>query len=186
MTSLITKHVEQAMQDVWDVARGFGLDPFPTHFEIVPASMVYEFGAYGIPGRFSHWTHGKAFYHMKTMYDYGLSKIYELVINANPSQAFLLDTNDELENKMVMAHVLGHTDFFKNNLHFGDTNRQMPESVGVNAERIARYEFEHGTLAVERFLDAALSIKEHLAIRPDNMPLHKKDEDEGASPSGTP
>ena len=79
-----------------------------TGFEVVPATMVYEFGAYGIPGRFSHWTHGKAYFHMKTMYDYGLSKIYELVINANPSQAFLLDTNDHLENKMVMAHVLGH------------------------------------------------------------------------------
>ena len=38
-----------------------GLDPFPTHFEVVPATMMYEFGAYGIPGRFSHWTHGKAY-----------------------------------------------------------------------------------------------------------------------------
>jgi len=149
--------------------------------------MVYEFGAYGIPGRFSHWTHGKAFYHMKTMYDYGLSKIYELVINANPSQAFLLDTNDALENKMVMAHVLGHTDFFKNNLYFADTNRKMPESVSVNADRIARYEFEHGLLAVERFLDAALSLKEHIARQPDNAVSRNpaaKDEESGAV--GTP
>jgi stage V sporulation protein R len=171
MTALKTDtDPEKTMTEVWDVARSFGLDPFPTHFEVVPAAMVYEFGAYGIPGRFSHWTHGKAFYQMKTMYDYGLSKIYELVINANPSQAFLLNTNDALENKMVMAHVLGHTDFFKNSLHFGHTNRQMPESVGVNADRIARYEFEHGTLPVERFLDAALSLKEHIALHPDNEP----------------
>ncbi len=161
---------EKTMVEVWDTARSFGLDPFPTHFEVVPAAMVYEFGAYGIPGRFSHWTHGKAFYQMKTMYDYGLSKIYELVINANPSQAFLLNTNDALENKMVMAHVLGHTDFFKNSMLFAHTNRQMPESVGVNADRIARYEFEHGSLAVERFLDAALSLKEHIALHPDNEP----------------
>jgi len=167
-TAQVDKHPDETMLKVWEVARGFGLDPFPTHFEVVPASMVYEFGAYGIPGRFSHWTHGKAYYQMKTMYDYGLSKIYELVINANPSQAFLLDTNDALENKMVMAHVLGHTDFFKNSLHFAPTNRRMPESVGVNADRIARYEFEHGTLAVERFLDAALSLKEHIALHPDN------------------
>jgi len=166
----VDKDPEKTMVEVWDVARAFGLDPFPTHFEVVPATMVYEFGAYGIPGRFSHWTHGKAYYQMKTMYDYGLSKIYELVINANPSQAFLLDTNDALENKMVMAHVLGHTDFFKNSMHFAHTNRKMPESVSVNADRIARYEFEHGTLPVERFLDAALSLKEHVALHPDNEP----------------
>ena len=139
MPTLISKQLERDMYQVWDIAKGFGLDPFPTHFEVVPATMVYEFGAYGIPGRFSHWTHGKAYFHMKTMYDYGLSKIYELVINANPSQAFLLDTNDDLENKMVMAHVLGHTDFFKNNLLFEGTNRLMPASVAVNADRIARY-----------------------------------------------
>jgi stage V sporulation protein R len=182
MVAQADRNPERTMQEVWDVARSFGLDPFPTHFEVVPASMVYEFGAYGIPGRFSHWTHGKAYYHMKTMYDYGLSKIYELVINANPSQAFLLDTNDALENKMVMAHVLGHTDFFKNNLYFARTNRKMPESVSVNADRVARYEFEHGLLAVERFLDAVLSLKEHIVTRPDNLPSSVTEpEDDGAT-----
>ncbi len=184
----MAKHVdsrpEATMQEVWDVARSFGLDPFPTHFEVVPASMMYEFGAYGIPGRFSHWSHGKAFYNMKTMYDYGLSKIYELVINADPSQAFLLDTNDALENKMVMAHVLGHTDFFKNNLLFGGTNRKMPETVSVHADRVARYEFEHGLIAVEQFLDAALSLKEHISQHPDSQP-RRQEQPERAPDTGS-
>ncbi len=156
--------LENAMGEIWDVATAQGLDPFPTHFEVVPAAIMYELGAYGIPGRFSHWTHGKAFWHMKTMYDYGLSKIYELVINTNPSLAFLLENNSTLENKMVMAHVLGHTDFFKHNMYFDHTSRQMVESASLNAERIARYEFEHGTLAVERFLDAVLSVRDHFSL----------------------
>ena len=67
----------------------------------------------------SHWTHGKAYYRMKTQYDYGLSKIYELVINSNPSYAFLMEANVLWQNKMIIAHVLGHTDFFKNNAYFG-------------------------------------------------------------------
>ncbi len=71
---------------------------------------MYEFGAYGLPGRFSHWSRGKAYYRMKTEYDYGLSKIYELVVNTNPSYAFLMEQNDLLQNKVVVAHVLGHTD----------------------------------------------------------------------------
>src|SRR5437588_11427338 len=85
--------IDTATAEIWEVALRLGLDPFPTHFELVPATMMYELGAYGIPGRFSHWTHGKQYFQMKTMHDYGLSKIYELVINANPSQAFLMETN---------------------------------------------------------------------------------------------
>lgn len=52
--------LEAAIAEIWDKAVELGLDPFPTHFEIVPATILYEFGAYLLPGRFSHWTHGKA------------------------------------------------------------------------------------------------------------------------------
>jgi stage V sporulation protein R len=147
---------------IWEQAHAFGLDPYPTHFEVVPASIMYEFGAYGLPGRFSHWTHGRAYHQMKTMYDYGLSKIYELVINTDPCYAFLMEANTPLENKLVVAHVLAHCDFFRHNAYFKRTNRQMVETASVNAERIRRYEFEHGTRAVETFLDAVLSIEEHV------------------------
>lgn len=99
---------------------------------------------------------------MKASYDYGLSKIYELVINADPSYAFLLDTNTLLHNKFVVAHVFGHTDFFKHNVWFGSTNRQMVESVSQNAQRIRKYDHEEGSLEVERFLDAILSIADHI------------------------
>src|SRR5579883_2875171 len=164
MTPTSTHEIEKAMQEIWDAAIGLGLDPFPTHFEVVPANIMYELGAYGIPGRFSHWSHGKAYWHMKTMYDYGLSKIYELVINTNPSLAFLLESNSLLENKMVIAHVLGHTDFFKHNMYFDHTSRQMVESASLNADRIAQYEFTHGAQAVEEFLDAVLSVRDHFAL----------------------
>ena len=143
-----------------------GLDPYPVHFEMVPATIMYEFGAYGLPGRFSHWTHGRAYQQIKTMYDYGLSKIYELVINTNPAYAFLLENNSVLQNKVVAAHVLAHVDFFKNNLYFEHTNRAMLETVSINAERLRRYEFEHGREAVETLLDAVLSIQEHIDAEP--------------------
>jgi stage V sporulation protein R len=158
--------LRQAIDQIWEIARRVGLDPFPVNFELVPADIMHEFGAYGIPGRFSHWTHGRAFQHLKTMHEYGLSRIYELVINADPSYAFLLDCNDTLQNKVVAAHVLGHVDFFKHNAYFASTNRGMVESVARNAERIRRFEFEHGHGTVERFLDAVLSIQEHLDPNP--------------------
>src|SRR5256885_4213903 len=157
-----TEIIAAAIDEIWKVGEQMQLDPFPIHFEIVPAKIMYEIGSYGLPGRFSHWTHGKAFHQMKTMYDYGLSKIYELIINTNPAQAFLMEGNSLIQNKLVIAHVIGHSDFFKNNVYFNHTSRQMVESVAMNAERICRYEFEHGDLEVEKYLDAVLSIEEHI------------------------
>jgi stage V sporulation protein R len=154
--------LETAIERCWEIARREGLDPFPTNFELVPATIMYEFGAYMLPGRFSHWSRGKAYYRMKTEYDYGLSKIYELVVNTNPSYAFLMEQNDLLQNKVVVAHVLGHTDFFKNNTYFHFTPANMIDKVSVNADRIRKYEYDHGTGTVERFLDAVLAIEEHI------------------------
>lgn len=162
MVDLDAKQLEDAIEPIWEIAHGLGLDPFPVHFELVPASIMYEFGSYGLPGRFSHWSHGKMFHRMKTQYDYGLSKIYELVINTDPSYAFLMDANSVLQNKLVMAHVVGHCDFFKHNAYFGATNRRMVETASLNAGRIRDYEYEHGLSKVERFLDAVLSIQEHI------------------------
>lgn len=154
--------LERAIEEIWGIAKRFQLDPYPVNFELVPATIMYEFGAYGLPGRFGHWSRGKAYYRMKTEYDYGLSKIYELVVNTNPSYAFLMEQNDLLQNQVVVAHVLGHTDFFKNNVYFKSTPSNMIDKVSVNADRVRQYEYEHGVEEVERFLDAALALEEHI------------------------
>ncbi|MFN2414724.1 MAG: SpoVR family protein, partial [Pyrinomonadaceae bacterium] len=156
------KGLEQALEQIWEVARRFGLDPYPVRFEVVPATVMYEIGSYALPGRYSHWTFGKAYHRMKTMYDFGLSKIYEVVINTNPSYGFLLETNSPVQNKLVMAHVLGHVDFFKHNAYFSRTNRRMVETVSAHAGRMSEYEFRYGRKTVERLLDAVLSIEEHI------------------------
>lgn len=160
------KALERAIAEIMDVARDFGLDFYEMRFEICPADVLYTFGAYGMPTRFSHWSFGKMFHKMKTHYDYGLSKMYELVVNSDPCYAFLLEGNSLVQNKMIVAHVLAHCDFFKNNAHFARTNRNMIESMSATAERIRYYEMKYGSLAVERFLDAALAVQEHVDPRP--------------------
>src|SRR5215212_10446949 len=130
------KDLEKSLEQIWEVARHFG--------------------------RYSHWTFGKAYHRMKTMYDFGLSKIYEVVINTNPSYGFLLETNSPVQNKLVMSHVLGHVDFFKHNAYFSRTNRRMVETVSAHSGRMAGYEFKYGRKTVERLLDAVLSIEEHI------------------------
>jgi stage V sporulation protein R len=61
-----------------------------------------------------------------------------------------------------MAHVLGHVDFFKNNVYFSKTNRRMVDSVSTHSGRMTEYEFKYGRKNVEKFLDAVLAIEEHI------------------------
>ncbi|WP_110113862.1 SpoVR family protein [Bacillus sp. CGMCC 1.16541] len=156
------KQLQYAIEEITEIATGFGLDFYPMRYEICPADIIYTFGAYGMPTRFSHWSFGKQFHKMKVHYDLGLSKIYELVINSDPCYAFLLDSNSLIQNKLIVAHVLAHCDFFKNNCRFGNTKRDMVESMAATAERIKNYELVHGKQEVEKFLDAVLSIQEHI------------------------
>lgn len=154
--------LQKAIEEITEIAAGFGLDFYEMRYEICPADVIYTIGAYGMPTRYTHWSFGKQFHKMKLQYDLGLSQIYELVINSNPCYAFLLDTNSLIQNKLIIAHVLAHCDFFKNNIRFSNTRRDMVESMTATAERIAAYEKEYGKDEVERFIDAVLSIQEHI------------------------
>lgn len=162
MTNEERKELERSIDEITEIAKGFGLDFYPMRYEICPADIIYTFGAYGMPTRFSHWSFGKSFHRMKLQYDLNLSKIYELVINSNPCYAFLLDGNTLIQNKLIVAHVLAHCDFFKNNVRFSNTNREMVESMAASSERIRQYEIQYGKEAVENLLDAALAIQEHI------------------------
>lgn len=160
------RELEKAAEQIWGIAREFELDPYPTVFEIVPSQIMYELGSYGLPEHYSHWTYGRAYRQMKTMYDYGLSKIYEMVVNSNPAQAFLLENNPKVENEFVMAHVLAHADFFKNNHVFSQTRKDMPYGAALQADKIQSYEEQEGKIAVEKLLDAVLAIDEHVDTDP--------------------
>lgn len=190
MTADEHKSLEYAIGEITEIAQGFGLDFYPMRYEICPPEIIYTFGAYGMPTRYSHWSFGKQFFKMKLHYDVGLSKIYELVINSNPCYAFLLDSNSLIQNKLIVAHVLAHCDFFKNNIRFTNTKRDMVESMAATAERVRQYEIEHGKLEVEKFLDSVLSIEEHIdpsLVRPKlSWTMDEEDSEEESSQIATP
>lgn len=165
MTSEEIREFEKSLRQISAKAKEFGLDFYEMRFEICPAEIIYTFGAYGMPTRYSHWSFGKSFHRMKTQYDYNLSRIYELVINSDPCYAFLLDGNSLIQNKLVAAHVFAHCDFFKNNMWFRHCSRDMVESMARSAERIRNYEFKYGRERVEEILDAAMAIQEHIEPR---------------------
>lgn len=156
------KAMEAVISEILQCAREQGLDFLPMRFEICPAEIIYTFGAYGMPTRYSHWSFGKAYHRIKTQYDYGLNRIYEMVINTRPCYAFLLSGNSLVQNKLVIAHVLAHSDFFKNNVYFSYTSGEMLETMAQAAGRMREYEMLYGRDRVEKFVDAVLSIQEHV------------------------
>ena len=113
----------------------------------------------GFPVRYPHWRFGMDYEQLSKSYEYGLSKIYELVINNDPCYAYLMEGNDFVDQKLVMAHVYGHSDFFKNNKWFSQTNRKMIDQMANHAIRVRRYVDLYGLDKVEDFVDRCLSLE---------------------------
>ncbi|TWT55601.1 SpoVR family protein [Thalassoglobus neptunius] len=142
-----------------EIARSYGLDCFETIFEMLDYEELSMFAAYGgFPVRYPHWRFGAEYDELLKSYSYGLSKIYEMVINTDPCYAYLLTANELTDQKLVIAHVYGHCDFFKNNAWFAPTNRKMLDQMANHAARVNRYIDRFGYENVERFIDCCLSL----------------------------
>jgi len=141
-------------------ARSYGLDFFPVIFEILDYRKLNQVAAYGgFPTRYPHWRFGMEYEGLQKGYAFGLQRIYEMVINNDPCYAYLLECNADVDQKIVMAHVYAHCDFFKNNVWFSRTNRKMIDEMANHATRIHRYMDRHGVDKVEGFVDACLSLE---------------------------
>ncbi len=144
-----------------ELARKAGLDFFDTIFELVDYEQLYEIAAYGgFPTRYPHWRFGMDYDQLSKGYEWGVSKIYELVINNDPAYAFLLRGNEFVAQKLVIAHVYAHVDFFKNNIWFSKTNRKMMNELANHATKVRRYIDRFGLEEVENFIDLCLSIED--------------------------
>lgn len=144
-------------------AREVGLDFYPQEFEICDYHDMLGYQSYaGMPSRYPHWSFGKSFEKQKTLYKLKLSGLaYEMVINSNPCVAYLMIDNPLAMQVLVMAHVYGHNDFFKNNMHFSKTRADLSlEMFKRHADRVRSYVEDPGIgyQKVESVLDAAHAI----------------------------
>ncbi len=151
--------LETTRKDIEEIARSCGLDFFDVIFEVVDYAQMNMLAAYGgFPQRYPHYTFGQEYYRLSKSYAYGLHRIYEMVINNDPCYAYLMESNQSVDDKLVMAHVYAHCDFFKNNMWFAHTNRKMMDEMANHASRIRYYVEQQGSDVVESFLDASRSI----------------------------
>ncbi len=157
------------------LAAGYGLDFFETIFEMVDYEEMSMLAAYGgFPIRYPHWRFGAQYEELSRGYSYGLQKIYEMVINTDPCYAYLLNNNELVDQKLVIAHVYGHCDFFKCNAWFGGTNRRMLDQMANHAARVNRYIDRYGYEKVEEFIDACLSLED--LIDPHSVHIRRREE----------
>ncbi len=170
------KRLTQLDKKVQEIAQEFGLDFFPQEFDVIPAQKMLEILAYRFPVNFSHWSFGRDYEREKTKYEYGFGIPYEVVLNSDPSRAYLMNTNPFPVQVMVMAHVYAHNDFMKNNFHFKPTRRDMLPSASESAIRFQKYEKQFDQEEMERVVDSGLSIE--LNIGPDFFIREESEEEQ--------
>ncbi len=203
-TTTLPPYLRDEQARIEAAARAAGLDFFPTVFEMLSYDRMNEIAAYGgFPTRYPHWRFGMEYEQLSKNYEYGLSKIYEMVINNNPSYAYLLEGNSLTEQRMVICHVLGHVDFFKNNFSFRvtdldaggavvdptrrpepyDPERRWVDKFANHGARIRRHMDRHGVAKVEEFVDRCLSLENlvdpHKPFRPRTATEPEGDDAEG-------
>ncbi len=161
----ISAELKAIQEAIEEKARAFGLDFYQIFYEMLSPREINEMAAFtGFPQRYPHWRFGMSFDQLEKGYAYGGQRIYEMVINNDPCYAYLMSTNSTTIQKMVMAHVCAHCDFFKNNRYFSATNRKMIDEMANHSARVRRYIDRYGEDEVESFLDKALSLENLIDI----------------------
>jgi len=175
----LTPELTHYAKHIIGLAQDNGLSFYPIKFLLVSPEELNGIAAYGgFPNRIPHWTHGQQFDELHKKYRYGAAKIYELVINTDPVYAYLLTTNTLVDQKLVMAHVCGHADFFYNNSWFKPTDKNMLNQMANNASRVRRIIKKHGRLEVEEFINICKSVENLIDPYRAYSPILSKDDGE--------
>ncbi|AYD40556.1 SpoVR family protein [Clostridium fermenticellae] len=159
------KELEYWNEKIEAIAQDFGLDYYPQEFEIINYNEMIAYEVYvGMPSMYPHWSFGKGYEKLKTLYNYNLTGLpYEMVINSNPCIAYLMKDNTKLLQILTIAHVYGHNDFFKNNRLFkqGTNAEYTVEMFKNHADMIRSYinDPSIGYIEVEKMLNAAHALK---------------------------
>jgi stage V sporulation protein R len=151
-------------EKICEIAKSYGLDWYEIAYETINYhEMIGAMSYHGMPSHYSHWSYGKSFERTHFMYNTGNEGLpYELIINSNPSIAYLMLENPLYLQILIMAHCVGHSDFFKNNRTFKDTDADtVAMRFRAARNRIQSYieDPSIGIEAVEKIIDACHTLQ---------------------------
>jgi stage V sporulation protein R len=164
MSDWYLSDLEEWDTKICEIARAHKLDWFPILYETCDYyEMIGNMAYHGMPTHYSHWSYGKSFERTHQLYNLGMEGLpYELIINSNPSISYLMRENPLHLQILIMAHCVGHSDFFKNNRMFAATNPDTIVSHMRNAKKRIQMYIEDPSIGiekVEKLLDAAHAIQ---------------------------
>ena len=155
----LPRELQEVIPNILKAATDFGLIYYPTVVQMLTYDEISEVASYGgFPVRYPHWRWGMEYNELQQGYEHGLHRIYEMVVNSNPCYIYCLDSNTLVDNVTVVAHALGHNDFFKNNVYFSPTSQNMMNELANHGTRIRKYMQRWGKEKVTEFLDHVLRI----------------------------
>ncbi len=120
---LIDQHAKKIMEGCKEQARDVGLrfDDETLEYIVTNRDLLELSPKVMIPTLYDYWVHDVEVLKEKGKYELYPGNPYETVINTRPAISFYNDNNPDWLNVMIFYHVIGHIDFFQNNLYFRHT-----------------------------------------------------------------
>jgi stage V sporulation protein R len=128
-----------------------------------------------IPTMYDYWVHDVEVLQGKGRYELYPNNPFETVINTRPAISFYNDNNPDWLNVMIFYHVLGHVDFFQNNLFYRHTwDDDFAGQALADKRAIARLRSEKGRW-VDYVIEFARSIDNLVDFHGVLADLHRPD-----------
>jgi len=144
---LIDQHTKKIMEGCKERARDAGLsfDDESLEYVVTNRDLIELSPKVMIPTMYDFWVHDVEVLKGKGKYELYPGNPYETVINTRPAISFYNDNNPDWLNVMIFYHVLGHIDFFQNNLYFRHTwDDDFAGQALADKRAIARLRSEKG------------------------------------------
>jgi stage V sporulation protein R len=141
--------------------------------------MLGAMAYHGMPTHYNHWSYGKSFEQQHTHYQLGMTGLpYELIINSDPCIAYLMLENPMYLQILIMAHCVGHSDFFKMNRTFAHTRADTVVPRMRHAKKRINSYIEDPNIGIDRvesLIDACHAISYQVPRYPQEIPdLHEE------------
>ena len=157
---LINQHTKKIMEGCKERAKDAGLSFCDETLEYIVTNrdLIELSPKVMIPTLYDYWVHDVEVLKEKGKYELYPGNPYETVINTRPAISFYNDNNPDWLNVMIFYHVIGHIDFFQNNLFFSHTWEYDFTARALSDKRlIARLRSEKGRF-VDYIIEFARSI----------------------------
>ena len=144
---LIDQHAKRIMEGCKERARDAGLRFADETLEYVVTNrdLLELSPKVMIPTMYDYWVHDVEVLQGKGRYELYPNNPFETVVNTRPAISFYNDNNPDWLNVMIFYHVLGHIDFFQNNLYFAHTwDDDFAGQALADKRAIARLRSEKG------------------------------------------